>query len=50
MRPIAAAVARLDPEAAENPAQAKLLATASPPGRLPSQSRAALNSDALIPE
>ena len=50
MRPIAAAVARLDPDAAENPAQAKLLATASPPGRLPNHSRAAWNSEALIPE
>ena len=50
MRPIAAAVAKLDPEAAENPAQAKLLATASPPGKLPSHSRAAWNSDELMPE
>ncbi len=33
MRPIAAAVATLEPDAAAKPAQARLVATASPPGR-----------------
>ena len=50
MRPIAAAVAIDAPEAAAKPAQAKVAATASPPGSAPSHSRAALNSDELIPE
>jgi len=40
MRPIAIAVASEEPEAAANPAQAKLVATASPPGRpLPPERR-----------
>ena len=50
MRPSAAAVAVLEPDAAENPAQAKLAATASPPGNAPSHNRAARNSAAEIPE
>ena len=50
MRPIAAAVAVLDPDAAAKPAQAKFAATASPPGRPPSHNRAALNSAVEIPE
>ena len=49
MRPIAAAVATDEPEAAAKPAQAKLVATASPPGKPPNHSRAARNSADVMP-
>ena len=40
-RAIAAAAATLEPQAAAKPAQAMLVATASPPGMPPNHSRAA---------
>ena len=45
-----AAVAIELPEAAAKPAQAKLVATASPPGRRDSHSRIALKRPAVRPE
>src|SRR5215468_9013752 len=45
-----AAAAMLDPEAAPKPAQAQLVATASPPGKAPNQAWAARNSAVPIPE
>ena len=50
MRPMAAAVATDEPDAAAKPAQARLVATASPPGNAPNHSRAALNSAVEMPE
>src|SRR4051812_26882034 len=49
MRPTASVVASEDPDAAAKPAHAQLVATAKPPGRLPSHSRAARNRFAVIP-
>src|SRR5262249_61538349 len=49
-RAITAAAATLEPEAAPKPAQAQLVATASPPGSAPNQACAARNSAVPIPE
>src|ERR1700704_4369825 len=49
-RAMTAAAAMLDPEAAPNPAQAQLVATASPPGNPPNQACAARNRAVPIPE
>ena len=48
--PIAAAVARLDPQAAENPADAPTVATARPPRQCPNHARAASNISRLMPD
>src|SRR5690348_9928512 len=50
IRAIAAAAATLEPQAAAKPAQAMLVATASPPGMPPNHSRAARKSEVLMPE
>ena len=50
MRPIAAAVATDEPDAAAKAAQAMLVATANPPGRALNHNRAATNKEWLIPE
>src|SRR5690606_7607517 len=47
---MAAAIARLDPDAAAKPAQAAAVATARPPGSRTSQSRAAWYSRPVMPE
>src|SRR5262245_44294804 len=49
-RAITAAAATLDPEAAPKPAQAQLVATASPPGSAPNQACAARNNAVPMPE
>jgi hypothetical protein len=49
-RAITAAAATLEPEAAPKPAQAQLVATASPPGSAPNQACAARNSAVPMPE
>src|SRR5262245_50624817 len=49
-RAITAAAATLEPEAAPKPAQAQLVATASPPGSAPNPACAARNSAVPIPE
>src|SRR3990172_1116463 len=49
-RAITAAAATLDPEAAPKPAQAQLVATASPPGSAPNQATAVRNSAVPIPD
>src|SRR5262245_38025242 len=49
-RAITAAAATLDPDAAPKPAQAQLVATASPPGSAPNQACAARNSAVPMPE
>src|SRR5262245_7805793 len=48
-RAITAAAATLEPDAAPKPAQAQLVATASPPGIQPNQATAARNSPVPIP-
>src|SRR3546814_20928286 len=49
MRPMAAAVAMLDPDAAANPALAKLDATERPPGKKANHLLPTLNSDTNSP-
>src|SRR3546814_4297162 len=49
MRPMPAAVARLDPDAAATPALAKLDATARPPGKKANHLLPTLNSDTISP-
>ena len=48
--PMVAAVATLEPETAAKIAQEKMLATASPPGRKPTQRATAVKSPLPIPE
>ena len=50
MRAITAEAAIDEPEAAPKPAEARLVAMASPPGRRANQSRAASNRSLAIPE
>src|SRR3546814_7047076 len=49
MRPMAANVAMLDPDAAANPALAKFDATARPPGKKANHLLPTLNSDTISP-
>src|SRR3546814_5491021 len=49
MRPMAAAVAMLDPDASANPALAKFDATARPPGKHANHLFPTLNSDPISP-
>ena len=48
--PMVAAVATLEPETAAKIAQEKMLATASPPGRKPTQRATAVKSPLPMPE